>query len=350
MVRGRVTSACGFVLNNYKALFSSEQMGGDHRCPVCQATFTRPQHVARHMRSRECSAPPVTPLTPVDTGDRPYKCLYCGDQFARRYAMPCLRLPSRSSSIPAICFPAIVTSATQTKSPFPPPAPVAGAPPPLRVQPPRNRPAISVSSPVFRVMVPILAVRPVTPFVLSDLLIPALPDLAKCVQRKCRCTYVKFHRQTAPVGPGHNTRPAAMGSAGAAAPVAGGMSPHLDSRMPIYQHADDLLLGTHTVVPSMADNIYSQPYNFPPIYEHSGDPTLVDNSDLAIAAKYRTQPDPYRRMAVSSSTAPGAGLIPGLYSDPRQQPTSNWMAWENDPSFTSTTTNHHEGIHGNGFR
>ena len=26
---------------------------------------------------------------------------------------------------------------------------------------------------------------------------------AKCVHRKCRCTYVKFHRQTAPVGPGH---------------------------------------------------------------------------------------------------------------------------------------------------
>jgi hypothetical protein len=28
-------------------------MAGDHKCPVCQATFTRPQHVARHMRSRE---------------------------------------------------------------------------------------------------------------------------------------------------------------------------------------------------------------------------------------------------------------------------------------------------------
>lgn len=27
--------------------------------------------------------------------------------------------------------------------------------------------------------------------------------LAKCVSRKCRCTYVKFHRQTAPAGPGH---------------------------------------------------------------------------------------------------------------------------------------------------
>ncbi|EJD48915.1 hypothetical protein AURDEDRAFT_161853 [Auricularia subglabra TFB-10046 SS5] len=44
-------------------------MAGDHKCPVCQSTFTRPQHVARHMRSH--------------TGDRPYKCTTCGDQFAR---------------------------------------------------------------------------------------------------------------------------------------------------------------------------------------------------------------------------------------------------------------------------
>ncbi|KAJ3813226.1 hypothetical protein F5876DRAFT_23870, partial [Lentinula aff. lateritia] len=40
-----------------------------HKCPVCSATFTRPQHVVRHMRSH--------------TGDRPYKCLHCGDQFSR---------------------------------------------------------------------------------------------------------------------------------------------------------------------------------------------------------------------------------------------------------------------------
>ena len=75
-------------------------MGGDHKCSVCQATFTRPQHVARHMRSRrypsQIGAPPFwTTLSThphaltyfsfsVDTGDRPYKCQFCGDQFARR--------------------------------------------------------------------------------------------------------------------------------------------------------------------------------------------------------------------------------------------------------------------------
>ena len=30
---------------------------------------------------------------------------------------------------------------------------------------------------------------------------------AKCLHRKTRCTYVKFHRQTAPLGPGHPARP-----------------------------------------------------------------------------------------------------------------------------------------------
>ena len=33
------------------------------------------------------------------------------------------------------------------------------------------------------------------------------PHIAKCVHRKCRCTYVKFHRQTAPAGPGHPMPP-----------------------------------------------------------------------------------------------------------------------------------------------
>ncbi|WVR05802.1 hypothetical protein IAU60_002827 [Kwoniella sp. DSM 27419] len=38
-------------------------MGGDHKCPLCSATFTRPQHVGRHLRAH--------------TGDRPYECKEC---------------------------------------------------------------------------------------------------------------------------------------------------------------------------------------------------------------------------------------------------------------------------------
>ena len=77
-------------------------MGGDHKCPVCEATFTRPQHVARHMRSRmslcvfSTFAPLLTRSVTLDTGDRPYKCQYCGDQFARRYVCGSL---ARSNSL-----------------------------------------------------------------------------------------------------------------------------------------------------------------------------------------------------------------------------------------------------------
>lgn len=84
-------------------------MGGDHKCPVCGSTFTRSQHVARHMRSRKlyhstfCAksisnlesdsflTSGWSPLT--DTGDRPYKCVHCGDQFARRSVPFIKRIP-----------------------------------------------------------------------------------------------------------------------------------------------------------------------------------------------------------------------------------------------------------------
>jgi len=37
---------------------------------LCEATFTRPQHVGRHLRAH--------------TGDRPYECKECPLRFARR--------------------------------------------------------------------------------------------------------------------------------------------------------------------------------------------------------------------------------------------------------------------------
>ncbi|KAJ7240142.1 hypothetical protein B0H12DRAFT_57592 [Mycena haematopus] len=137
-------------------------MGGDHKCPVCQATFTRPQHVARHMRSH--------------TGDRPYKCQHCGDQFARsdllsRHVNKChaaekalLSNPSGSTSI--------------------------GAPGGSR----RKQTAATRAT---------TSKQACDQCVQSSLPCDGSNPCSKCTVRKTRCTFVKFHRQTAPVGPGH---------------------------------------------------------------------------------------------------------------------------------------------------
>ena len=94
----------------------------------------------------------------------------------------------RSSHLPAIYFPAIATSATQTKNLSPTPGPVAGAPPLPRGQPPRNKLAINASSPVFRVMGPILAVRPLLPLSYSRPLNSRAPRFSKM-----RPTQVQVH-------------------------------------------------------------------------------------------------------------------------------------------------------------
>jgi|SRR6266576_2788713 len=118
--------------------------------------------------------------------------------------------------------------------------------------------------------------------------------------------------------------------------------------MPMYPHPDELLLGPQpSVVPPTADSSYPQSFAFPPIYPHYlADPAAtLSLADNAVVAK-----DLYRRTSVPLPVAPSAGLIPGLYTDPRQQP--NWIArgQDNDSSFASSTNNHPEGIHGNRFR
>ncbi|KAF9013572.1 hypothetical protein BDZ89DRAFT_1077084 [Hymenopellis radicata] len=133
-------------------------MGGDHKCPVCQATFTRPQHVARHMRSH--------------TGDRPYKCTHCGDQFARsdllsRHINKCHA--NEKDKLPAAANGRRKGSSTRATT----------------------------------------SKQACDQCVQGSLPCDGCNPCAKCVQRKVRCTFVKFHRQTAPVGPGHNPRPTA---------------------------------------------------------------------------------------------------------------------------------------------
>jgi len=287
-------------LNNYKALLSSHpgQMAGDHKCPVCQATFTRPQHVARHMRSH--------------TGDRPYKCVYCGDQFARSDLLSrhCNKCHANEK-----------------------PPPNTGS---------RRRGSASAARATT-------SKQACDQCVQSSLPCDGSNPCTKCVQRKYRCTYVKFHRQTAPAGPGHNNpRSANVGTPAGSLPA--GNAPSASARLPVYPHTDDFMMGgpQQPVVNSMAENLYSQSLGFPQFYGHASDPA---NGDLG-GAKYRQPPDPYRRASLplsaqTSAAAPGAGLIP-LYSDPRQ---GSWMAWgqENGSSFTSS--NHHpDGMHGNESR
>ncbi|KAJ7048382.1 hypothetical protein C8F01DRAFT_112183 [Mycena amicta] len=129
-------------------------MGGDHKCPVCQATFTRPQHVARHMRSH--------------TGDRPYKCVHCGDQFARsdllsRHVNKCHAGAAKSGSSSTAGRRKGSTAAARATT----------------------------------------SKQACDQCVQSSLPCDGSNPCAKCVARKTRCTFVKFHRQTAPVGPGH---------------------------------------------------------------------------------------------------------------------------------------------------
>lgn len=136
-------------------------MGGDHKCPVCFATFTRPQHVARHMRSH--------------TGDRPYKCQHCGDQFARsdllsRHVKKC----HANESLPRASNyrrkgTSSATRATTSKQ---------------------------ACDQCVESLLPCDGANP----------------CQKCIQRECQCTFVKFHRQTAPIGPGHNTSTRPAGS------------------------------------------------------------------------------------------------------------------------------------------
>ncbi|KAJ7496348.1 hypothetical protein B0H11DRAFT_2276488 [Mycena galericulata] len=203
-------------------------MGGDHKCPVCQATFTRPQHVARHMRSRESHPIPsfpryrfdvpsgaerwgveaicmptkfASPHSPVPssclppflpfihlpslhqyTGDRPYKCQHCGDQFARsdllsRHVNKCHAAEKNLGGAPLI----------------------------PGVAPGRRKGSTAATRATT-------SKQACDQCVQSSLPCDGSNPCAKCVSRKTRCTFVKFHRQTAPVGPGHPSSLAAAAS------------------------------------------------------------------------------------------------------------------------------------------
>lgn len=145
-------------------------MGGDHKCPVCQATFTRPQHVARHMRSRMFHFLLLIPhsLTPPSQTPATVRTNVSIVETNSQEGSPPVTCPMYSPhlSLLATCSPATSTNVTPTKSLFPTSHPAVAEKVllPLLVQPPPNRPVTNVSSPASHVTAPIPAVRPPPPF------------------------------------------------------------------------------------------------------------------------------------------------------------------------------------------
>ncbi|KAL0566232.1 hypothetical protein V5O48_015785 [Marasmius crinis-equi] len=169
--------------------------------------------------------------------------------------------------------------------------------------------------------------------------------------RKCRCTYVKFHRQTAPIGPGHNPNPtptqrpgtassssSSVGSIAGAALIPGvyGHYPSHQPHHPPHPHAqnpyanpssyanpavvgyDDqqLLLGpapgsipnisgTGAVDPSSSTSSgsgYSGSFTFPPVY-----PRDERGYESDYATKYRVQAAELMRRGSLPSTSGSSG-------------------------------------------
>lgn len=246
-------------------------MGGDHQCPVCQATFTRPQHVARHMRSH--------------TGDRPYKCQYCGDQFARS------DLLSRHVNK---CH--------------------ANEKPPQTATNGRRKGSASTSRATT-------SKQACDQCVQSSLPCDGCNPCSKCVQRKGRCTYVKFHRQTAPSGPGHHIpRPTSVSSSLG------------NGRLSV----DDFILGPPPVsVPSMdtssGDPLYTTPFSFNHVYASSANPVHLPmslSSDSDITGRNRVQTELLRHAGAPMLANPqgSSALLPELYTD-HNQPSNHWLGW-----------------------
>ncbi|KAG2147734.1 uncharacterized protein EDB93DRAFT_1085348 [Suillus bovinus] len=259
-------------------------MGGDHQCPVCQATFTRPQHVARHMRSH--------------TGDRPYKCQYCGDQFARS------DLLSRHVNK---CH--------------------ANEKPPQTATNGRRKGSASTSRATT-------SKQACDQCVQSSLPCDGCNPCSKCVQRKSRCTYVKFHRQTAPSGPGHHVpRPTSL------------VSSLGNGRLSM----DDFILGPSPLsVPSMdpssGDPLYTTPFSFNHVYASSANAVHLPmslSSDSEISGRSRAQAELLRHAGAPMLANPqgSPALLPELYTD-HNQPSNNWLGWgeSTNPGLTTAQT------------
>ncbi|KAG6872326.1 hypothetical protein C0995_010807 [Termitomyces sp. Mi166 len=114
-----------------------------------------------------------------------------------------------------------------------------------------------------------------------------IPFPAKCNQRKIHCTFVKFYRQTAPAGPGHNPpEPKVLSSITSTSSVS-------SSRHSSFSTShDDYIAPSPLTVPSMTENLFSSAFLFPPMYPDNAHTELVpagEPSDLS--SRYRSRSD-----------------------------------------------------------
>ena len=135
--------------------------------------------------------------------------------------------------------------------------------------------------------------------------------IAKCVSRKCRCTYVKFHRQTAPTGPGHNPRP------------------NVATRLAASPRGDLVFGPPPMSVPSMSP---TDPYTFtfPQIYASpdASQPGFAGAPDFT--SRYRAHAELLRRTNGTMVSPHGAAGVAALFND--LQASSSWFSWPQDGS------------------
>ncbi|KAF8650020.1 hypothetical protein AX16_005460 [Volvariella volvacea WC 439] len=174
---------------------------------------------------------------------------------------------------------------------------------------------------------------------------PNKPATTKCVQRKIRCTFVKFHRQTAPVGPGHNPRPPATSLTTSASAFVPSSSAPSASSLRLYPHVEESLLEssvpppTSASMPTMADTLYaSQTFAFPQLYpqqqqtHHQPDPGGIVNSDPDFMAKYRAR-------AELLAQSGGLPMMRGMYASDRRPGSSSSASPPATVSSSSTWMN-----------
>ncbi|THH14229.1 hypothetical protein EW146_g6082 [Bondarzewia mesenterica] len=233
-----------------------------------------------------------------------------GISSPRYFPEPRLRPAAHTPSV--TFYPDTSTNAMQTKNLLSPLLPIAEKVPlPHPARQPQSRPVINVSSPVY----------PVTALI---------PAVTKCIQRKCRCTYVKFHRQTAPQGPGHPTRPNDPTS----------ITPNLNtlpSVPPSYRLSDPFLMSSSAsslTAPNLGQSpIYNPQFSYPSSQLYATNPvdpslpiTSRDSFETAAdyAARYRAQADLLARTGAipptaNALTSSSSRHLSGMYPDPQHQ-------------------------------